>query len=188
MPMSDPDAKFRLTDWFLKWRQPLRKFLIGKGTVPASDLDDIAQEVFLRLMRYGRTELIEHPQAYLYKMASNVAAEYAIRGRYQRSREPEWLAGLSGEDPVEPVEDQAQEIELQDEIERALLTLTPQQRQVLRLQFYSGLNRAEIASQTGLTERSVKRALMKSYEKLRHQLNPESFASVSHARVSHGRE
>jgi RNA polymerase sigma factor (sigma-70 family) len=186
--MSDSDARFRLADWFLRWRQPLRKFLIGKGTVPASDLDDVAQEVFLRLMRYGRTELIEHPQAYLYKMASNVAAEYAIRGRYQRSREPEWLTGLSGEDLSDQVEDQACEIELQDEIERALLTLTPQQRQVLKLQFYSGLNRAEIADQTGLTERSVKRALMRSYERLRHQLNPESFNSVNHGRVSHGRE
>jgi RNA polymerase sigma-70 factor (ECF subfamily) len=138
-------------------------------------------------MRYGRTELIEHPQAYLYKMASNVAAEWAIRGRYQRSHEPEWLAGLSGDDPGDQVEDQAGQIELQDEIERALLTLTPQQRKVLKLQFYSGLNRAEIALKTGLSERIVKRTLIKSYERLRHQLNAESFARMSHARVSNGR-
>jgi RNA polymerase sigma factor (sigma-70 family) len=186
--MSDPDAKFRLADWFLRWRQPLRKFLIGKGTVSASDLDDVAQEVFLRLMRYDRTELIEHPQAYLYKMASNVAAEWAIRGRYQRSREPDWLAGLAADDSAEQVEDQASQSELQDQIERALLTLTPPQRQVLKLQFYSGLNRAEIAQRTGLTERSVKRALMKSYEKLRYQLNTEGFVRESPAKVSHGRE
>jgi RNA polymerase sigma-70 factor (ECF subfamily) len=177
--MSDPDARFRLADWFLKWRSPLRKFLIGRGSVPASDLDDVAQEVFLRLMRYGRTELIEHPQAYLYKMASNVAAEWAIRGRYVRSREPEWLAGLAGEDQAE---DQADQIELQDEIERALLTLTAQQREVLKLQFYAGLSRGEIAVRTGLTERAVKRALMKSYEKLRRELNPESFAGISDGR------
>jgi len=140
--MTDRDARFRLTDWFLKWRQPLRKFLIGKGTVPASDLDDVAQEVFLRLMRYDRTELIEHPQAYLYKMASNVAAEWAMRGRYQRAREPEWLAVLAAEERGDQAIDQASQRELQDEIERALLTLTPQQRQVLKLQFYSGLTRA----------------------------------------------
>lgn len=52
-------------------------------------------------MRYGRIELIEHPQAYLYKMASNVAAEWAMRGRYVRSREPQWFAGLAGEDQAE---------------------------------------------------------------------------------------
>lgn len=186
--MSDRDARFRLSNWFLKWRRPLRKFLIGKGTVPASDLDDVAQEVFLRLMRYGRTELIEHPQAYLYKMASNVAAEWAIRGRYQKSREPEWLAGLAGDEPGDQVQDQVSHIELQDEIERALLTLSPQQRQVLKLQFYCGMSRAEIADTTGLTERSVKRSLMKSYEKLRHQLNTQGFESVSSKRVGHGRD
>lgn len=180
--MADSASRHRVANWFRQWRAPLRKFLIGKGTVPASDLDDVAQEVFLRLMRYGRTELIEHPQAYLYKMASNVAAEWAIRGRYQRSREPEWLTGLSAEEPAEGADEQAGHIELQDELERALMTLTPKQRQVLKLQFYRGLSRAEIASQTGLSERSVKRAVIKSYEKLRGELNGELFVRVTHGR------
>ncbi len=124
-------------------------------------------------MRYGQTELIEHPQAYLYKMAANVSAEWAIRGRYMRSREPEWLAGVAGDEQGDQAQDQAGQIELQDEIERALLTLTPQQREVLKLQFYAGLSRTEVAARTGLSERSVKRALIKSYAKLRQQLNRE---------------
>ena len=174
--MTSPDPRYRLTDWFLKWRVPLRKFLTAKGAVPASDLDDVAQEVFLRLMRYGRTELIEHPQAYLYKMASNVAAEWALRGRYLRSPEPSWLGAVTG---AEEVEDQAGHMELQDQIEQALLTLTPQQREVLKLQFYAGLSRTEIAGRLNLSERSVKRALIKSYEKLRARLNTESLARSS---------
>jgi RNA polymerase sigma factor (sigma-70 family) len=178
--MSDPDQKHLLTAWFRQWRLPLRKFLIGRGTVSTSDLDDVAQEVFLRLMRYGRTELIEHPQAYLYKMAANVAAEWAIKGRYARSREPEWLAIFApAEQPDQALDHQASQIELQNEIEQALLTLTPQQRQVLKLQFYGGLSRAEVAAQTGLSERSVKRALMKSYEKLRHQLHTEQLIRIT---------
>src|SRR5712671_376693 len=131
--MTSPDSKNRLSAWFQQWRLPLRKFLIRKGTVLSADLDDVAQEVFLRLMRYDRTELIEHPQAYLFKMATNVAAEWAIRGRHMRTHEPKWLAELGDESQVE---DKAGHIELQDEIERALLTLTSQQREVLKLQFY----------------------------------------------------
>lgn len=171
--MADVDPRHRVANWFRQWRLPLRKFLIGRGTVPLSDIDDVAQEVFLRLMRYGQTELIEHPQAYLYKMAANVSAEWAIRRRYIRSLEPEWLAGLAADEQCDPAQDQAGQIELQDEIERALLTLTPQQRQVLKLQFHFGLSRAEVAVRTGLSERSVKRALIKSYAKLRQQLNRE---------------
>jgi RNA polymerase sigma factor (sigma-70 family) len=181
--MSEPDPKRRLAGWFQQWRLPLRKFLIKRGAVPTSDLDDVAQEVFLRLMRYGRTELIEHPQAYLYKVASNVASEWAIRGRYTRSREPQWLAMFASEEQPDQALDQATQIELQDEIERALLTLTAQQREVLKLQFYGGLTRAEVAARMGLSERSVKRALMKSYEKLRHQLNPEQLIRIDNGRA-----
>ena len=45
------------------------------------DVEDVGQEVFLRLMRYETAELIEHPQAYLYKVASNVATEWSMRAR-----------------------------------------------------------------------------------------------------------
>jgi RNA polymerase sigma-70 factor (ECF subfamily) len=169
--MTDP--KHRLADWFLRWRAPLRKFLIGKGAVPASELDDVAQEVFLRLMRYGRTELIEHPQAYLYRMAANVAAEWAMRRRYVRSGDPDWLAGLAGEDGGGSALEEASRMQMREDIERALLALTAQQRQVMKLHFYAGLSRGEIAHRTGLSERSVKRALIKSYARLRQELDAD---------------
>lgn len=54
----------------------------------------------MRLMRYDRTELIEHPQAYLYKMAANVAAEWAIRMRYARPHDSKWLVGLAAQDQL----------------------------------------------------------------------------------------
>ena len=50
-------------------------------------MDDAAQEVFLRLLRYDRGELVENPQAYLFKVATNVAAEWSIRARRERERE-----------------------------------------------------------------------------------------------------
>lgn len=177
--MSDPNSTSRLADWFRQWRVPLRKFLIGKGAIPTSDLDDVAQEVFLRLMRYERAELIEHPQAYLYKMASNVAAEWAIRGRYVRPHESKWLAGLSAD---EQPEDEASQVELQNEVERALLTLPPRQREVLRMQFFDNLSRMQIAERIGTTERSVKRALAKSYEMLRVQLDAQLLKGITDGR------
>jgi len=177
--MSKQDSKGRLADWFRQWRVPLRKFLVGRGAIPASDLDDVAQEVFLRLMRYERAEIIENPQAYLYKMASNVAAEWAIRGRYVRPHESKWLAGLSAEDRAE---DEASQVELQNEVERALLTLAPRQREVLRLQFFEGLSRMQIAERIGTSERSVKRTLIKSYEMLRVKLDAELLKGITDGR------
>src|SRR5215475_6664871 len=99
--MASAESKKRLTAWFSQWRTPLRKFLIRKGAVRSADLDDVAQEVFLRLLRYDRAELIEHPQAYVFKMASNVAAEWAIRARHVRPHEAKWVADLLAEEQPE---------------------------------------------------------------------------------------
>jgi RNA polymerase sigma-70 factor (ECF subfamily) len=177
--MTAPETKRRLADWFRQWRSPLRRFLLGKTGVPASDVDDIAQEVFLRLMRYETAELIEHPQAYLYKVASNVAAEWAIRARNQRPHDSKWLAHLVDRNQPELTFVLTQ---LQEEIERGLNTLSWQQREVLTLYFTENLSYAEIAARRGETLRSVRRQFIKSYEKLRHELDPDLLGVITHGR------
>lgn len=183
--MSDSETRRRLTDWFRRWRSPLRKFLIGKGAVPLADLDDVAQEVFLRLLRYDQGELVEHPQAYLFKMASNVAAEWSIRSRVRHPHDSKWLADLVvGNLPESGADRQL----IQQEIERALNTLPPRHREVLLLQFSEGLGHAEIAERIGATPRSVKRCIIKSYEKLRIELKPELLGALETGDASHGCE
>lgn len=175
-PMNDRDTKNRLSSWFHQWRSPLRKFLRSRGVLRTADLDDVAQKVFLRLMRYKRTELIENPQAYLYKMASNVFAEWAIRVRNTQPHESKWLVGLVAADQPEH---EAGRNELQEEIEFALRRLSVRQREILKLQCYENLSRTEIAQRLGTTERSVKRVLMKSYEQLRLELNRELLGDIT---------
>lgn len=177
--MTSPEIKRRMSDWFRQWRAPLRKFLSGKGGVATADVDDVAQEVFLRLLRYERAELIEHPQAYLYKMASNVAAEWSIRTRQRRPHEAKWLAELVIEDQPES---QAVRHSAQGEVARAINTLTPGQREVLKLFFADGLAQAQIADRLGSTPRSVRRHLAKSYEKLRHELDVDLIGEITHGR------
>jgi RNA polymerase sigma-70 factor (ECF subfamily) len=174
--MTDRDTKGRLADWFRQWRAPLRKFLKGKGAVPAADLEDVAQEVFLRLMRYDRTELIEQPQAYLYKMASNVAAEWAIRSRHSRPHDSRWLSDLVATEEPQRCFDRD---EAEREVRRAIETLGTRQTRMLKLHFFEGLGHAEIAERLGITQRSVKRVLIKSYDKLRHELDPDLLGEIT---------
>jgi RNA polymerase sigma factor (sigma-70 family) len=177
--MTSHHAKSRLSDWFRQWRLPLRKFLIGKVGVATADVDDVAQEVFLRLLRYEKGELVEHPQAYLFKMASNVAAEWSIRARQRRPHEPKWLSGIAGSEQPEV---DLLRFESQDRVEQALSTLTPRQREIMRLFFYEELNYAQIADRLGDTLRSVRRNFVKSYEKLRHELDPALIGAMRHGR------
>jgi RNA polymerase sigma-70 factor (ECF subfamily) len=169
----------RVSDWFRQWRVPLRRFLLGRTGVSASDVDDVAQEVFLRLMRYEKSGLVEHPQAYLFKMASNVAAEWSIRARQRHPHDSKWLDALVGDDRPE---NEVLRIESQQEIERVLLTLTPRQREIMKLFFYEGLNHKEISIRTEQTERSVRRHFVKSYQKLRLELAADSMPAGRHGR------
>lgn len=177
--MTSPEIKQRMSDWFRQWRLPLRKFLLGRTGVPSADIDDVAQEVFLRLLRYDRAELIEQPQAYLFKMATNVAAEWAIRARHRRPHDSKWLLVLAADG--QPEDDVLRE-SVRDEVERAIKLLTGRQREVLKLFFSEGIGQAEIANRLGSTPRSVRRHLAKSYEKLRHALDPELLGAITHGR------
>jgi RNA polymerase sigma-70 factor (ECF subfamily) len=172
--MSDPDSnrdpENRLVEWFRRWRTPLRRFLASRSAVRPADYDDVAQEVFLRLLRYDAARIVEHPQAYLFKMAANVAAEWSIRASNRQVHEPHWLASLVAEDrPDDALDCEA----AQREIKRALNTLSPRERAILKLYFEEGLGQAEIAHRLGVSFRVVRRDFEKSYAKLRRELNDE---------------
>jgi RNA polymerase sigma-70 factor (ECF subfamily) len=130
-------------------------------------------------MRYDKAELIDHPQAYLYKVASNVATEWSLRARNRQPHDERWLAELIDR---ERPEEQLERNQSEDEVERALNTLTPHQREVLKLFFVEEMSYVEIAAKLGESVRSVTRQFRKSYEKLRHELHPELLGIIKHGR------
>jgi RNA polymerase sigma factor (sigma-70 family) len=177
--MNSARTKRALADWFNQWRSPLRTFLRRKSGVPAADVDDVAQEVFLRLMRYEKAELIEHPQAYIFKTASNIANEWAIRSRRRRPHDAKWLISLISSDEPEGI---ARREEVQREVEHAVGQLTPRQRQLLDLFIKDNLSQQEIAEKTGDTPRTVRRQLANAYAKLRHELDIDLLGDIEHGR------
>lgn len=177
--MPPVPANSSLSEWFRRWRSPLRRFLAGRGAVRVADLDDIAQEVFLRLLRYESSEVVQHPQAYIFKMAANVAAEWAIRSRHRLAHEPRWLGTLVAQDSVEEAFDHQV---VQQEIKRAIGTLTARERAIVKLHFDEGLSKAEIAIRLGLSPRIVQRDFESSYSKLRRELALKLTGALSHGR------
>jgi RNA polymerase sigma-70 factor (ECF subfamily) len=124
----------------------------------------MAQEVFLRLIRYDRSDLITHPQAYLFKIAANVSAEWAVRHSRSLPHSADWLAELVDEkDPESVLERQDTEATLLELIN----SLPARSREMLRLHFAEGLKYEEIAGRMGLTRRIVKRDLARAYAAVR---------------------
>jgi len=167
----------RLLEWFQRWREPLRRFLTSRGVYRVADLDDVSQEVFLRLLRYENREVIEHPKAYLFKVASNVAAEWAMRARNRFEHSSKPLDTIVAEGSMDEAFDNAL---VQKEIKRAMLTLTPRQCTVLRMYFEEGLDQSEIARQLGISYRAVRRDFDNSYMKLRRELKVEITGVFAH--------
>jgi len=159
----------RISDWFQSWQKPIRRFLRTRGgRVSDDDLDDIAQEVFLRLLRYDSTELVANPQGYLFTIAANVANEWSVRACRRWPHSADWLEEVVFEDPAE--------VEAASEwTERQLLLvlngMSARAREILRLHFQEELTHAQIASRLGVSRRVVKRDLIASYKRLRTELD-----------------
>jgi RNA polymerase sigma factor (sigma-70 family) len=168
--MKTVESGLRLTDWFREWHAPLRKFLQRRHSVNSADVEDVAQEVFLRLLRYDRAESVQHPQAYLFRMASNVAAEWSMRAQQRQPHNADWLSDLPSD--VSPERDAARAASCAA-LHQALNALPPRRRELLRLQFAEGLSHREIAQRLALSERIVKRDLIKAYSELRMGLDIE---------------
>jgi RNA polymerase sigma factor (sigma-70 family) len=164
----------RLTDWFREWQLPLRRFLLRRRAGSAADIDDIAQEVFVRLLRYDRSELIDYPQAYLFRIAANVSADWAMRANRRMLHQSEWLEELV--DTLTP-ELEFEREGFDEQLRLALEALPPRWREMLHLHFGGGMTYDEVARRMGVTRKMVKRDLARAYASLRMSLEFESPSS-----------
>lgn len=162
----------RLIEWFGKWRKPIRSWLRNRASVPPGDIDDLAQEVFLRLLRYSDDVTVDNPQGYLFRIAANVANEWRERSRVRRPHDDTWLDELQIEAGDEP-ENAFAKTRASEYVQAAVDRLPARQREVLLLHVNEGLTYKQIAQQRGLTYRIVLRDLTRAYSTLRMQLRLE---------------
>lgn len=171
---ANPDSGInnRFADWFKEWRKPVRHWLSRRAAVPAAELDDLAQEVFLRLLRYSENTAVENPLGYLLRIAGNVASEWRERARVSKPHDQEWLNDLLIEPDKEP-ENSVCQARTDENVQAAVDTLPFRQKQVLLLRVNEGLTYKEIAARLELSPRVVLRDLSRAYSQLRMRLDPD---------------
>ncbi|MBL8267500.1 RNA polymerase sigma factor [Steroidobacter sp.] len=159
----DPDAPFASTA-FQRYEAQLHRFLARRLARP-HDVDDLAQEVFMRLARIEKPELIRKPQAYLLSIAANLVYEFRLRGQKEHEQVTYDSATVEqvAEHVADPsVRDNAEDLDLQRRLDRALEQLPPMQRAVLLLVKRDGYSHKEVAKKTGLNVRTVERYVMEA--------------------------
>lgn len=169
---ADGSSNKRFAQWFKDWRKPVRHWLSRRAAVPAAELDDLAQEVFLRLLRYSEKTTVENPLGYLLRIAGNVASEWRERARVSKPHDQEWLDDLLIEPDQEP-ENSVCQARTDASVQAAVDKLPFRQRQVLLLRVNEGLTYKQIAERLELSPRVVLRDLSRAYSQLRTRLDPE---------------
>lgn len=162
----------RISSWFGRWRKPIRSWFSNRASVPRADVDDLAQEVFLRLLRYSDDVAVENPQGYLFRIAANVANEWRERSRVRHPHDRSWLDELRI-DPSDQPDNTLFQSRVNKHLQNAVDQLPKRQRQVLLLHVNEGLTYKQIADRLGVTYRMVLRDLTRAYASLRMQLKAD---------------
>jgi RNA polymerase sigma factor (sigma-70 family) len=145
-----------------RYGERLRRFL-SQRLRNVSDTSDLAQEVFLRLMRVEHHETIRSPEAYLFTVASHVLHQHTLR----QSMTPvtvdiselfDELQLTSNDDPA-VCADIAQRIE---QLEYSLKQLPPKVSTTLMLHRFAGFSIEEIGHQLGVARPTAKKYLARA--------------------------
>jgi len=148
----------------------LQRFLIRRVS-HAQDADDLAQEVFARLLRVRDADLVRTPLSYLLGIATHVVREFRQRKHSERIVFDSDVTDDLCENPDSAAPaGVAERLELQDRLDRALKLLPPTHQLVLLLVKRDGLSYAEAAKTTGLSVHTIEKYLVEARAQLRVRL------------------
>lgn len=149
----------------------LRRFLAARLR-NAADVADLAQEVFLRLLRVQRHDLIQSPEAYLLTIASHVLHQHMLNGA--KVPEPVDITDALVDANLVVESDPVAQLHLQRRLEAldsALGRLSPKTRAVFLLQRRDGCTVDEIAARLGISRGMVKKHLAIAVMRCSRQLD-----------------
>ena len=164
--MQEAENYTLVAQWYEKYHEALLRR--WSGTLSAQDGRELAQEVFLRLLRTRDLSLIRHPRAYLFRIAGHVVAE--------------WRAH---EDLFSPLDEDLEQADADvgftsvaegrnvHRLKQALDKLPLVLRTTVVLHAQHGMSYDEIATHMQVSKRMVKRYIVKGYAQLRRQLTEE---------------
>ena len=134
---------------------------LAKRLKNRADAQELTQEAFLRLMRVKEPDLIENPEAYLFRIAANLANELMLSERNKGTQcDIEHF-----EDELESDANTFQDMETEQRLRRLTRTieeLPPMYQSVLLLCKRDGHSHQEIAEKLNLSIHTVRKYLVRA--------------------------
>jgi RNA polymerase sigma-70 factor (ECF subfamily) len=162
-----------VTDMATQHGRKLRRYLAARIR-NAADVSDLAQEVFLRLMRIDRHESIRNPEAYVMTIAGHVLHQHTLRMKAvpQSMDALDVLLDLQAAIETDPAAQVDAQRRLED-LDRALARLAPNLHATFVLHRRDGMTLEEISKVLGVSRPMVKKYLAKALLRCREQLEPD---------------
>lgn len=145
-------------------RQSLKRF-IARYLNNHHDIEDIAQESFLRAFNAGQNVEVRHPKAFLFRIAKNVAISQLRRKSRQIT---DYIDDQSGEEALlcsETLEDEVMASQRLGVHCEAVASLPPQCRRVYIMRKVYGMSHKEIAARMGIKVKTVEKYLYSGIER-----------------------
>ena len=153
--------RLRIQEIIRRHHDTLIKFLRRRLSV-ADDADDVAQETYIRMMKYEGSSEIRSPSAMLFRIAVNVANDHgrAAQARCASSHTDIANVELASEQPsAERVVLAGQNLELLFEV---IESLPPKCKQVFLLSRAGGMTYPEIARHCGISVKMVEKQISRA--------------------------
>jgi RNA polymerase sigma-70 factor (ECF subfamily) len=134
----------------------------------AQDARDLAQEVYLRLLRAGGLESVRDMRAYLYRIAANVVYEHRFRAREPHvSFDSAAAEQLDGAGLTALSDEPYEQVSTEQQLEQLFDRLPPPYQAVFLLHMQEGLSCRQIAARLGLSPHTAKKYLTRAMATLR---------------------
>jgi RNA polymerase sigma-70 factor (ECF subfamily) len=141
------------TSSFRIYEKQLQRYL-SRRLMQRQDAEDLAQEVYLRLLRIDAAKQVQTPAAYIFGSASHVVADFKSEARRGYWRED---GGDEPDDRISSPDELADRLNLQQQIERAFARLPRTHARVLIAHKHRGLSYEEVAAELGLSIHTVEK-------------------------------
>ncbi len=131
----------------------LQRYLLRR-TRGRQDAEDLAQEIYLRLLRVGDASQVKCPQAYVYRVAVNVLNEFNLHQRRDVVTFDSLASTETGDIPADEAgtpEEVYELAHLQQRLAATVEQLSPMQRAVFLLAKHRDMSHADIASRLGIS-------------------------------------
>src|ERR1700678_90895 len=150
MPAAEPKPSL-VERLFAEHRGALQMFFMRRIRAKA-DAGDLAQEVYVRMLRISDQEAIRNPVHYLYTVANNLVKEHAVLRRRQASRID--IDEAPAHEQLETLPEFDGDLDTTRRVARlgvVLQQLRPKCRAAMELRFTHGLSFREIATHLGVS-------------------------------------